>query len=980
MTSKHSPSRYGVWPELVPRLEQAGWLSHRLVTEPALPLLRAVRSGPDPEGALDCIAVALAADPEMAARSLRDLEYGLALVAIAGSSRVFGNRIATGSGTLPAPGSAPPTPAVPSPTPAETLSNIRSFVHDSMMRIAVRDLMRYDDLATVGRSLADLADMAAQISLTSAELEVRTNPRFVDLPEIPIAIIAMGKWGGLELNYSSDIDLLFVHGTSEEVDAPTTAEYTRRVCSSFISNLSQVTAEGSAYRVDVDLRPEGRSGPLARTVDSYRNYYERWASTWEFQALIKARSAAGDAELGAQFLAMAEPFVYPETLDPAAVREVREMKGRIEGRAAEQGLDEVEIKRGIGGIRDIEFAVQLLQLVHGRFDEHLRSANTLNTLRRLGEEGYVGRSDAEDMATAYVWLRTLEHRIQLVDLRQTHLLPDDRGERERLSKSMGYRDRADAPALDSFERDLIAHRSVVRTIHERLFYRPLLEAFAASPTVSLTVEGAARQLIALGFRDVRGARRAVADLTTGLSRRSKLMQQTLPLLLEWLSRTPDPDLGLEQLRLLVTSTTDNTALVGILRDNPVAAERLCHLLGSSKVAGRYIDRIPRFLPELADDERIARTIEPDAIASEAIAYVMLRPTLDRRLNALRRFVRSAVLRVLARDLLELAGERTTARELADVADAAVAAGLALARDELGDGATDLPFSVIAMGKWGGRELDYPSDLDLLFVYEAPAGMDDPAARTTANTLSQTFSAALSKVTPEGIAFKVDAGLRPEGKDGPLARSLEGYRKYYDQWAQVWERQALIRARFAGGNEDLGRRFEALAAAYAFPDPISSGTILEVRKMKARIESERIPPGEDPDFHFKLGKGGLVDVEFLVQMLQMKHGARIVNLRSQATLSALKAATEIGLLDSDEGSALSDAYRFCTRARNRLFLQTGRDVGSLPTDPSELVRLALSLGYPGGSVSNLREDYRRVTRRARRVFEDSFYDESPSHGA
>ena len=324
MTSKRSPSRYGIWPELAPRLEQAGWISDDLITEQALPLLKAVRSGPDPEGALNCIATALETDPERAARTLTDLQYGLALVAIAGSSRIFGNRIATGSGTLPDPHSAPPDPPTPTPVPTETLSSIRSFVQDSMLRIAVRDLMRYDDLVAVAKSLAELADLAAQVSLTAAELEVRTMPQFAGLPEIPIAVIAMGKWGGLELNYSSDIDLLFVHGTADGADASTTTEYARRVCSSFISNLSQVTVDGSAYRVDADLRPEGRSGPLARTLDSYRTYYERWASTWEFQALIKARPAAGDRSLGTQFVEMIEPFVYPETLDPAAVREVRD--------------------------------------------------------------------------------------------------------------------------------------------------------------------------------------------------------------------------------------------------------------------------------------------------------------------------------------------------------------------------------------------------------------------------------------------------------------------------------------------------------------------------------------------------------------------------------------------------------------------------------------------------------------------------------
>ncbi len=970
--ASRSPSRYGVWPELVPVLTRAGWIADDGVTSGGLPLLRALRSGPDPEGALERVAAILDRNPSLAVRTTGNVEFGLALVAVAGASREFSGRLLTDPEILVGPDD--PGPAVPpiGRDRDENLRAIRRYVRASMLRIAVRDLLLFDDLVTVGRELADLADRASLLAFDAAEREVRSGPQFDDLPEIPIAVIAMGKWGGRELNYSSDIDMLFVLGSPPDVESSRAGAYAQRVAASFMSILSRVTADGAAYKVDADLRPEGKNGPLVRSIASYRTYYERWASTWEFQALIKARPAAGDGQLGAAFMAAVEPFVYPETLEPSAVREVREMKGRIEGKAVAQGVDQMEIKRGVGGIRDVEFAVQLLQLVHGRFDPHLRSPNTLDTLRTLAEEGYVGRRDADAMATAYVWLRTLEHRLQLVDLRQTHTLPNVPAERERLGKAMGYRDGPTEPAVEAFERDLIAHRSVVRTIHERLFYRPLLESFAASPTVGLTPEGVARQLMALGFRDVAGARRAVGELTAGLSRRSRLMQQTLPLLLDWLSNTPDPDLGLEQLRILVTNTEDNTPLVGVLRDDPVAAERLCYLLGASRVAGRFIDRIPRFLPELGDDSRLARPVEPADYTSAAIDYVMLRPTFDRRLNALRRYVRSGFLRELARDLLGLTDQRSVARELADIGDAAAAAALAVGRDEVPDAAS-ISFAVIAMGKWGGRELDYPSDLDVLFVYDARDGADREQARKAADDLARTFSSALGKVTPEGAAFKVDANLRPEGKGGPLARTLDGYARYYERWAAVWEYQALIRARFAAGDPELGKRFVSMAAGFAFPDQLSPATAREIRTMKARIEAERIPPGEDPDFHFKLGRGGLVDIEFLVQLLQMRSGRKRPELRNPTTVDAVTAAVDAGLLEPAEGRTLQEAYLFCSRLRNRLYLQTGRDIGSLPTDPTELARLALFLHYGGGSVGELREEYRRVTRRARRVFEHRFYD-------
>jgi glutamate-ammonia-ligase adenylyltransferase len=340
------------------------------------------------------------------------------------------------------------------------------------------------------------------------------------------------------------------------------------------------------------------------------------------------------------------------------------------GRAEESGVTHSEIKRGFGGIRDVEFAVQLLQLVHGRFDEALRSPNTLHVLVTLGEHDYVRDEDAEDLATSYQWLRNLEHRIQLYDLRQTHSLPDDRDARTRLAKTMGFRDGNGQSALDRFEADLVHHRATIRTIHERLFYRPLLEVFAASPTVHLSPEGAARQLAALGFQDAAAARRALEELTSGLSRRSRLMQQMLPLMMDWLSDAPHPDLGLEQLRLLVTSTPDNATLIATLRDTPAAAERLCGLLGTSRLLGQMLDRIPEFLSRLGDDQALAALPTGEQLVDNATQHVLLRANYAERFRAVRRFVRRRLLWIAVRDLLGQASMPEVGRHLADTADAA----------------------------------------------------------------------------------------------------------------------------------------------------------------------------------------------------------------------------------------------------------------------------------------------------------------------
>ena len=980
MAKEPSPTRLGIPQTLVPRFGSVGWIGgDGLVVEPAIELLQNVRRGPEPEPTLDRLITILEASPELADRALAHPGTGNALVAITGASRALSATVRTNPDWLDQ-----EEPVFVRPTDdlsaTACLTAVRRFVRRRLLWIAVRDLLGQVSMPEVGRDLADTADAAAAAALAAIEDEVRLSPNFTELPSVPLAVIAMGKWGGQELNYSSDIDVLFVYDPPAGVDPELARRYANKTATEFMAALGKVTPDGAAFRVDADLRPEGKNGPLARSLDSYAGYYDQWAQTWEFQSLIKARPAAGDQHLGERFKQLIAPHVYPETLNPDAIRAIRTMKARIEGRAEQRGVAHSEIKRGFGGLRDVEFAVQLLQLVHGRFDEALRSPNTLEVLNTLGEHDYVRDEDAEDLATSYRWLRDLEHRLQLYDLRQTHTLPDDRAARTRLAKSMGFRDGSGQDALDSFEDELVGHRATIRTIHERLFYRPLLEVFAASPTVHLSPEGATRQLAALGFQDAAAARRALEELTSGLSRRSRLMQQMLPLMMDWLSDSPHPDLGLEQLRLLVTSTPDNAALIATLRDTPVAAERLCHLLGTSRLLGQMLDRLPEFMSRLGDDRALAARPTREDLTESAIQHVLLRANYAERFRAVRRFVRRRLLWIAVRDLLGQVSMPEVGRDLADTADAAAAAALAAIEDEvrLSPNFTELPsvpLAVIAMGKWGGQELNYSSDIDVLFVYDPPAGVDPELARRYANKTATEFMAALGKVTPDGAAFRVDADLRPEGKNGPLARSLDSYAGYYDQWAQTWEFQSLIKARPAAGDQHLGERFKQLIAPHVYPETLNPDAIRAIRTMKARIESERLGPGEDPDFHLKLGRGGMNDIEFLVQLMQMRFGNRHPAIQTPGTLAAFEALTVTGHISPTEAEDLIGAYRFCGTLRNRLFLQYGRPVDSLPADQDELTRLALSLGRYDAPRSALREEYRRVTRRARRLVEQRFYRDS-----
>jgi glutamate-ammonia-ligase adenylyltransferase len=820
----------------------------------------------------------------------------------------------------------------------ETGSALRKWKRTELVRIAARDLLGIADLPSVTRELAWLAQVCLDTALT------------LTAPATPFAVIGMGKLGGSELNYSSDVDVLFVHdGDSEEAD---------RIARSLLSVMTTSTADGIVFRTDADLRPEGRAGALSRNLDSYRAWYERWARPWEFQALIKARAVAGDEELGADFIELTRPFVWPEVLDPDAVREARSMKARSEGELERKGLSDRELKRGRGGIRDVEFAVQLLQLVHGRHDPSIRSATSLDALAELAAAGYIESADADRLSDAYGFLRTVEHRLQLWDEQQTHTLPEDEAARTRLARVMGHRDTPEETALEAFEREHRAHQAAVRSIHERLFFAPLLETLAGAG--ALPPDAAEERLAAFGFLDTDQTRAALLELTQGLTRSSRLMQQLLPVILDWLSTTPDPDLGLLQLRKLAEGATRAAALATTFRDMPGAAERVCRILGSSRPVGDALLRQPEIVELLGDDQWLSRERSHDELMEAALETLQWRADLTQRQAGLRRFKRRELLRIAARDVLGLASLETTARELADLADACVEVALRSLEPTV-------PFAVIGMGRLGGHELSYASDIDVLFVYDG----DGPEAFDAAERLASDLMTEIGATTAEGQTFRVDANLRPEGKHGPLARSLDSYRQYYERWALIWELQSLLRARPVAGDRDLADRYLTLIEPYVYRDRLPDDDVREIRRIKARVERERIPPGEDAQFHLKLGKGALTDVEFVVQLLQLQHGAGAPDVREPSTVRALGKLAHANVLDVEDAAVLAEAYEFCERARNACYLVTGRSGDAIPTG-ADAVRIGRLLGYARQPEAQLRDEFRRVTRRARKVFERIFY--------
>jgi glutamate-ammonia-ligase adenylyltransferase len=807
------------------------------------------------------------------------------------------------------------------PVTASDGPDLGRWKHRELLRIAARDLSGIDPLESVGTSLARLADDVLDRAVALAQPE-----------DGQLAVVGMGKLGGRELNYASDIDVLFV-GTGDPRPILATARH--------------------GWRVDVDLRPEGRDGPLIRSLESYLAYWDRWAETWEFQALIKARAVAGDPEVGRAFLAEAGQRVWSRPFGAEELRAVRAMKARTEGEITRRGLAGRELKRGPGGIRDVEFAVQLLQLVHGRADPALRSPTTLSALAELASAGYVAEEDAASLDQAYRFLRAVEHRLQLVEGQQIHALPVDPAAGIRLARVMGFRDDPSGTALAHFDNQLRRHRATVRSIHQRLFFRPLLEVFTRPRTAptGLSERAVAERLDALGFSDAERTRQAVIELTRGFTRASRLMQQLLPVLLEWVSESPDPDLGLLGLRSLASGQHQRDHLVALFRESPESARRLCTLLGTSRQFTRGFERQPDLLAEVGNDSAMRPLSRSDllALAARGLSW---RETADDRRRGLTQLIRAEWLQISAADVLGLGDLMATERGLTSLAEAVVQTALTEVN-------SPVPMAVIAMGRFGGAELTYASDLDVLIVFDG-----DEADAAGAEAAAIALMHYLNGDTPANRIWTVDADLRPEGRQGNLARSVAAYARYYERWAELWERQALLRGRFVAGDPNVGRRFAEVVNHFVWDGPITETDVRQIRRMKARIERERIPAGDDPQFHLKLGRGSLSDVEWTVQLLQLQH-----RISAEGTISALRALEDAGIVSAADARILGDAYRFCEATRNRLYLVRGAGGDSLPSTGPVLTHLARSLST---TPTGLREEYRRLTRRSRQVMERLFY--------
>ncbi len=862
---------------------------------------------------------------------------------------------------------------------ARAVATIRRHVTAA---IAARDLTERASVDQVASDLAALAEGVLTGTLAAVHDHVAGEEHAAR-----IAVIGMGKLGGQELNYVSDVDVVYVHaptGEGEQAERAASREATE-VLTEVMRILNASTTMGRAYEIDPTLRPEGRHGALSRTLDGFEAYWDRWAKTWEFQALLKARPVAGDRELGRAFVDAAASRVWPERLEPGVVDEIRRMKARVEAKPEVRRDGERQVKLGPGGLRDIEFAVQLLQLVHGRHDRRLRLTGTLPALTALANGGYVADEDASAFSDAYRQLRRVEHRLQLAHERRTHTIPQDDERRDWLARSLGYRATADAPAREPFLRDLRRVQATVRDLHAKLFYRPLLEVHAAVPAeagrlslpgqVHAMGEDAAHdRLRLLGFRDPVRALRDIAALTQGMSRSARAVRAALPAVLHRLSSTPDPDGGLDGLRRVLEAHGSSAPVAPMLRDHPPAAELLARVLGASPRAGELLAALPAAVPWLEDEE--VRTTPRSR--DDLVRMAAQRMQWQDREAALRRFKRQELLRVVLRDLAGWSDVTTTSDELTALGEACLEVGLEavveLVVEEPGLDGPPADVAVIGMGKFGGSDLHYCSDLDVLFVHQPRDGAAAETVARFAKRVGEEVIGSLGRITAEGTAFEVDADLRPEGRNGPLSRSLDAYRAYYERWSDPWEHQALLRARPVAGDPEVGLAFAQLVEPLAVPPGgLDDRQLAHLRKLKARLERERVPRRADPARHLKMGPGGMADVEWTVQLLQMQHGATHPEVLARRTTGAVEGLRTAGLLADDEAEVLVDAYDFLTRVRNALYLRGARSVDELPRPGREGTEvLARTLGYEPGEWQAFEDDHARHRRRVRAVCERRFF--------
>lgn len=903
---------------------------------------------------------------------------------------------------------------------AELQKGLRQYKAREILRIGGRDLCGLAGLAEVTGELSALAAATLHRAYEVCDRQLRAEHGAPQLDpvdgqpggEAEFTIFGMGKFGGRELNFSSDIDLIYFYSSEkgmttgipnalgERKNRLHLHRYFCKLAELVSKAIGQATEDGFVFRVDLNLRPEGSRGEMAISLRGAETYYESWGQSWERAAMLKGRPVAGSLPLGQRLLKSLEPFVYRKHLDYGMLEDIKTMKQKIDHNLAREREGELNLKLGRGGIREIEFFIQALQLIYAGKNPDLREKNSLKALTLLRQAGLLKEEDERTLREAYIFLRSAEHRIQVVQERQTHNLPTAAEELRALGRRCGFAD------AESFQAALEAHRAGVSAIYHDLFYTEEAEGRPqVRPEVALLLDRGADVDLAKdlleekGFKNPDAAYETVLALRDGpphshLTERSRRrLERIAPLLLQEVLDSPEPDMALRNLERFLLAVRARATFYALLAENPAIIKMLVGLFGTSQFLSRIFIQHPEILDSLVSRSYAVAFKDPQVMAQELGGLLNDCDNYEDKLDLLRRYRNEEFLRIALNDIHGHTPQGEGTFQLSALADTCLNQALLIAREELlprfglpfcKDAAGvehEAEFAIIGMGKLGGMELNYHSDLDIIFIYEGegetrPAAGTDPARFRQQSTqeyfsrLAQRIISVLTLMTREGYVYQIDTRLRPSGNQGPLVTSLPAYQRYHQSSAQAWERQALTKARVVAGAANLASRINEATARIVYERPLPADLKSEIYRLRGRMEAEIAKEGEEL-LNIKTGRGGMVDVEFLVQYLQLVHGPNHPSLRLPNTLKTLEALQTAGLLSETETETLSSGYKFLRRLENKLRLVHDQSINEIATDRASLLKLARRLGYPERPRRPdevLREDYSRVTEKVRAIFE------------
>ena len=847
--------------------------------------------------------------------------------------------------------------------PERRLNAVRRLMRRELLRIGTADLVGGRPIHRVADELSDLADACLDRAIEEAWqalVERFGKPIHDSGSEATFAVIGLGKLGGQELNFSSDIDLMFVYSAEGKTDGTgrersiSNQEFFTKLSEQIIQVISEPTVEGTLYRVDMRLRPDGAPGALTMPLVAYESYYVRRGALWERQMLIKARVCAGHRALGLRFIDRIRPFVFPGHIDGSPVDEIRRIKQRIEGKIGKRGQGETHLKLRSGGIRDIEFIVQCLQLIVGQVHEHARSGHTLEAIDQLSAVGALSATQAMALSEAYVFYRRLEHRLQMMHGRSDYILPDGEAAQDALGRSLGLEN------AEAYASTLDRHLADVQEIYADIFSEQdeagAQRSVGALCEIELGDEEATAMLRELGFVRPKEAHRNLVYLAFGHAPRIRGTQarrsfmELAPTLMASLQDTVDPDQALGHLERLVSAYGAGNTLFQMLNGNPGLRDLLLKLCAGSQYLVSILVRNPGLLDWLTLPAVLLREVDDEELESELDRVLHGVDGLSHTIAALCSLKNKELLRIGTRDLLGLTDSFETFEALTCLAEAILQRVLTLAYEErvarsgqprTASGGVS-PFVILGLGKMSGRELNFGSDLDIVFVYGEDGTTD--GARQEGNlqffvAVAQAVTTALSEVTASGTLYEVDARLRPEGSNALMALSYGAYERYLQKRASTWERFALSRTRVVAGEPVLGERTVALLESFVLGDGLDAqarATMVDVRRRMERKE------GADA-LSIKTGRGGIVDVEFIVQGLQVRHARDHAGLRTANTRDGLVRLRDAGLIEPEEAKDLEENFVFLRTVEKVLRRQDEQRKTRLPEDEVALAKLARAAG-------------------------------------